>query len=140
MKERKIKISNIQDMRSFAYDIAKNTKAGDIISLTGDLGAGKTIFTKYFAEGLGVIDQVTSPTFNIFKTYKGKNFIIYHFDVYRIKDISELTDIGFYEYINDDRSVKIIEWADLIKEEVPDAIWIDIKIIDNNEREIIIKR
>lgn len=140
MEERKIKIDNEVDMRKFAIYIASNIKNGDIIALTGDLGAGKTYFTKCFMKELGVVDDVTSPTFNIIKTYKSKKFIINHFDVYRIKDVSELVDIGFYEYINDPKNIKIIEWANLIKEEIPEAIWIDIKIIDKNKREIIYKK
>lgn len=106
--------------------IAKTAKAGSIFCLSGDLGVGKTVFTKGFAASLGVTDYITSPTFTIVNEYDG-DFKFYHFDVYRITDPDELFDIGFEEYIYGD-GVCLIEWAEIIKEDLPDScIWIKIE-------------
>lgn len=106
--------------------IAKRAKAGSIFCLSGDLGVGKTVFTKGFASALGVTDYITSPTFTIVNEYDG-DFKLYHFDVYRITDPDELFDIGFEEYIYGD-GVCLIEWAEIIKEDLPDyCVWIKIE-------------
>lgn len=91
---------------------------GSIYLLIGDLGVGKTVFTKGFAEGLGVEDEVTSPTFTIVQVYEEGRIPFYHFDVYRIGDVSEMDEIGYEDYFYGD-GVTFIEWADLIKEIIP---------------------
>jgi ATPase, YjeE family len=93
-------------------------KKGYIICLLGDLGVGKTEFTKGFARGVGVKDYVTSPTFTIVNEYEGR-IPVYHFDVYRINDVDEMYEIGYEEYFYG-QGVSIIEWADLIKEIIPE--------------------
>ncbi len=114
------------ETRALGESIAKNAKEGSIYCLSGDLGVGKTVFTKGFAEGIGVDDYITSPTFTIVNEYEGK-FKFYHFDVYRITDPDELFDIGFDEYIFGD-GVCLIEWAEIIKEELPETcVWITIE-------------
>ncbi len=101
-------------------------KEGDIVGLEGELGAGKTVFIKGIASANGVVDYVTSPTFVIMNRYLGK-LPIYHFDVYRITKPFEIFDIGFEEYLNSN-GIVVIEWADLIKEVLPDEIiWIRIE-------------
>lgn len=137
-------LKNINDTEKFANEFAKKTKTGDIICLVGDLSAGKTTLTKFLISEFGVDEEVVSPTFNYVKEYKIKNknkiSKIYHFDVYRIKSTEELLEIGFYDYINDNNAVKIIEWADIIENEIPkNAKWVYINIINENEREIIVK-
>ncbi len=92
--------------------------AGSVYTLIGDLGVGKTVFTKGFAEGLGIDEDITSPTFTIVQVYDEGRLPLYHFDVYRIGDVSEMDEIGFDEYVYGD-GVSFIEWADLIKEIIP---------------------
>jgi len=92
---------------------------GSVFTLIGDLGVGKTVFTKGFAEGLGIEDDVTSPTFTIVQIYEEGRMPFYHFDVYRIGDVSEMDEIGYEDYFYGD-GVTFIEWADLIKEIIPE--------------------
>lgn len=92
---------------------------GDVYCLTGDLGVGKTVFTQGFASGLGVEEPVISPTFTIVQEYKGEKMPFYHFDVYRIGDVEEMDEIGFDDYIYGG-GVCLIEWADLIREILPE--------------------
>ncbi|MEG0479970.1 MAG: tRNA (adenosine(37)-N6)-threonylcarbamoyltransferase complex ATPase subunit type 1 TsaE [Clostridium sp.] len=115
--------------------IGQNLKRGDILTLNGDLGAGKTHFTKGIAMGLNVDDYVTSPTFTIVNEYRG-DINLYHFDVYRIEYIEQMYDIGFDEYLFGD-GICIIEWSDIVKELLPEnTIDIVIKKLDDNNREI----
>jgi tRNA threonylcarbamoyladenosine biosynthesis protein TsaE len=117
--------------------IGGNLKPGDIISLNGDLGAGKTHITKGIAKGLGVEDYITSPTFIIVNEYEGK-IPLYHFDVYRINDIHEMFEIGFDEYLYG-RGACVVEWGEIVEELLPDkTVNITIKKIDDNTRKVII--
>ena len=111
--------------------------AGVVISLNGDLGAGKTHFTKGIALGLQVEDYITSPSFTIINEYEGR-IPLYHFDVYRINDIDEMYEIGFEEYLYGD-GVCVVEWGDMVKEILPrDTINISISTstIGEDMREI----
>ena len=99
--------------------IAQQCEAGTIVLLHGDLGVGKTVFTKGFAAGLGVEEPVNSPTFTILQSYEEGRLPFYHFDVYRIGDISEMDEIGYEDCFYGD-GVSLIEWADLIREILPD--------------------
>lgn len=111
---------------NMGFMIGTEAKIGDIICLDGELGAGKTAFTKGFAEALKIEEHITSPTFNIVNTYEGFKKL-FHFDVYRIKYEDELDDIGFDEYIFGD-GVCLIEWAENIKNLIPEnAIWVKIE-------------
>lgn len=106
--------------------LGKKAKRGDIYCLVGDLGVGKTIFTKGFAKALGITEPITSPTFTIVHQYDGI-CPFYHFDVYRISDIEEMDDIGYEEYFYSD-GITFVEWANYIEEIIPDeAIWIYIE-------------
>ncbi len=91
---------------------------GEIYTLTGDLGVGKTLLTKGFAEGLGIREPVNSPTFTILQIYEEGRMPLYHFDVYRIGDVEEMDEIGWGDYFYGE-GVCLIEWADLIAEIVP---------------------
>jgi tRNA threonylcarbamoyladenosine biosynthesis protein TsaE len=99
--------------------LAKEIKAGDSISLEGDLGTGKTALTKGIAKGLGIKDHIVSPTFTIVNTYEGR-ITLHHFDVYRIDDPGELYAIGWDEYFSND-AVTIVEWGDRVRELLPDG-------------------
>jgi len=106
--------------------IAKILQKGDIICLTGDLGAGKTTITKSIAKYFSVEEYITSPTFTIVNEYNGA-IKINHFDVYRVEEIEEMYEIGYEEYFFSD-AICIIEWANLIEEIIPDnSLWIDIR-------------
>ena len=107
--------------------IGENAKAGQIYTLTGDLGVGKTVFTQGLAAGLGITEPVNSPTFTIVQMYEDGRLPFYHFDVYRIGDIEEREEIG-YEDCFYGEGVCLIEWADLIQEILPpDVIAIEIE-------------
>ena len=98
--------------------VGKRLKAGMVLCLTGDLGAGKTLFTKGVAAGLGVKEDVTSPSFTLMNLYDGR-LPVTHFDLYRLDDEGDLDEIGFYEYADEPVGVAIIEWADKFPEALP---------------------
>jgi tRNA threonylcarbamoyladenosine biosynthesis protein TsaE len=100
--------------------IGFEANAGEIICLDGELGVGKTVFTKGFAKGLSIEEVVNSPTFTIIQEYNDGRMPLYHFDVYRIGDPEEMYEIGFEDYLYGD-GVCLIEWSDLIKELIPDS-------------------
>ncbi len=116
----------------FASNLAGKLHIGDIIVLSGNLGAGKTKFTEGFLRHFNLDNEISSPTFNIVNEYKNKDINIYHFDVYRLEDIDEFYAIGGEEYFS--TGICIIEWGDLIKEALPtDYIRISFDKIDSNE-------
>ncbi len=98
--------------------VGKRLKAGMVLCLTGNLGAGKTLFTKGVAAGLGVKEDVTSPSFTLMNLYDGR-LPVTHFDLYRLDDEGDLDEIGFYEYADEPVGVAIIEWADKFPEALP---------------------
>lgn len=113
--------------------------AGDIIAYQGGLGAGKTTFTRGLAIGLGLGDNVFSPTFSLVNEYKGKNISLYHFDMYRIGGEDDLESTGFYDYPFEDNIVAV-EWSENIADFLPEnTIYITISRIDDDTREIIIE-
>ncbi len=99
--------------------IGENAKAGQIYTLTGDLGVGKTVFTQGLAAGLGITEPVNSPTFTIVQVYDEGRLPLYHFDVYRIADSDEMYEIGYEEYVYGD-GVSVIEWPQLIDDILPE--------------------
>ena len=107
-----------EDTFQIGMRLGKLAEAGDVYTLTGDLGVGKTVFTKGFAKGLGIEESVNSPTFTILQIYEGGRLPLYHFDVYRIGSVEEMEETGYEEYIMGD-GVSLIEWADLIEEILP---------------------
>lgn len=116
-----------EDTRKIGRDIGQNVKKGQVYCLVGDLGVGKTVFTKGFAEGLGIKEHITSPTFTIVNEYITNKIKLNHFDVYRIDDPDEMYEIGYEEYFYSD-AVCLVEWANIIEELIPqDAIWINIE-------------
>ena len=108
-------ISNCpEDTIQFAEDLSKTIPFGSTIFMIGDLGSGKTTFTKGFAAGLGFSNKVQSPTYPILNEYSHRNNFIYHFDLYRLKSISEFLEIGGIEYLSNTNGICIIEWPELI--------------------------
>lgn len=101
------------------YNMGKKARAGDVYCLDGDLGVGKTVFTQGFAKGLGINEPINSPTFTIVQEYHDGRLPLYHFDVYRIGDITEMDEIGYEEYFYSE-GVCLIEWGNLISEIMPE--------------------
>ena len=108
--------------------IGEMARPGEIYTLTGDLGVGKTVFTQGVAAGLGITEPVSSPTFTIIQEYDSGRLPFYHFDVYRIGDIEEMDEIGYDDYFFG-QGICLIEWANLIEEILPE-----------NRREIVIEK
>lgn len=109
--------SSVEVTRDLAAAIAELARPGDLVLLVGDLGAGKTAFTQGFARGLGIDDQVTSPTFALVQSYTGR-LDLYHLDVYRLDQVAEALDLGLSELL-DEGAVTIIEWGDAIAPVLP---------------------
>lgn len=116
---RSIYLENENATSSLGQKIGKNLFEGAVLCLNGDLGAGKTALTKSIAIGLGIEEDITSPTFTIVNEYEDGRLKLNHFDVYRIGSSDEMYDIGFEEYIDSD-GVCIIEWSQIIEDILPD--------------------
>lgn len=122
--------------KQLASTLVPYLHAGDTIVLNGDLGAGKTQFAQGLAAGLGVTSQVTSPTYNILLSYAGDGILLYHFDLYRLDNASQLEEVGFYD-VMDGPGVTLIEWGDKFPEALPFVhLDIDITIAEDGTRHI----
>ncbi|WP_066057334.1 tRNA (adenosine(37)-N6)-threonylcarbamoyltransferase complex ATPase subunit type 1 TsaE [Robertmurraya korlensis] len=128
MNEYIVKTNNTEETLQFSKELAQRLQPGDVITLEGDLGAGKTTFTKGLAVGLDITKNVSSPTFTIIKEYNGR-LPLYHMDVYRLEDSYE--DLGFDEYF-EGQGVTVVEWAHLIEEQLPNEL-LQIKITHGEE-------
>ena len=116
-----------EDTFLLGKQIGEQAKKQDVYALIGDLGVGKTVFTKGVAKGLGMKETVDSPTFTIVHEYDSGRLPFYHFDVYRIGDVEEMDEIGYEDYFYG-QGVSFVEWADLIEEIMPkNTIWITIE-------------
>ena len=109
-----------EETEEIAAGIAKDARPGDIYALEGDLGAGKTVFARGFARGLGVPDdtRIVSPTYTLMQIYEGGSMPLYHFDMYRLSDSSEALDAGFDEYLYGS-GISLVEWASRIGDLLP---------------------
>ena len=114
-----IESNSAEETFALGQKIGERVKPGTIISLTGDLGVGKTVFTQGLAKGLGIMEPVNSPTFTIVQVYEEGRLPFYHFDVYRIGDIEEMEEIGYDDYFFG-QGICLIEWAKLIREILPE--------------------
>lgn len=116
-----------EDTFELGFELGRQAKPGQIYCLDGELGVGKTVFTQGFAAGLGIREPVSSPTFTIVQQYESGRLPLYHFDVYRIGDISEMDEIGWEDFFYGD-GVCLIEWSQLILEILPEhAVRVCIK-------------
>ena len=123
----KIETFSAEETYALGKKLGSEAKPGDVLTLIGDLGVGKTVFTQGFASGLGITEPVNSPTFTIVQQYEEGRLPLYHFDVYRIGDVEEMDEIG-YEDCFYGEGVCLIEWSTLIQEILPeDAIHITIE-------------
>jgi len=118
--------------------LAECVQPGDLIVLSGDLGAGKTCFAAGLARGLGVVDSVTSPTFTVMKLYESGRIPLYHFDLYRLDDAEQLYDIDFYELaLPGSPGVALVEWGDMFTEVVQRAdLVVTLRIAGGSERRV----
>ena len=114
-----IETNGERETHASGFRLGETAKRGQVFALIGDLGVGKTIFTKGLAAGLGITEPVSSPTFTIVQIYEGGRLPFYQFDVYRISDVEEMEEIGYEDYIYGD-GVSLIEWADLIADILPE--------------------
>lgn len=115
---KQIESFSAEDTHALGKKLGENAKPGDVYTLLGDLGVGKTVLTQGIAEGLGIKEAICSPTFTIVQEYDEGRMPFYHFDVYRIGDIEEMDEIGYEDYFYGD-GLTMIEWANLIEEILP---------------------
>jgi tRNA threonylcarbamoyladenosine biosynthesis protein TsaE len=130
--------SSVDETRALAAALAELARPCDLVLLVGDLGAGKTAFTQGFGKGLGVDEQITSPTFALVQGYTGR-LDLHHLDVYRLLNIAEASDLGISELLDDD-AVTIIEWGDTITRALP-RDYLEVRIDfgeDADDREILL--
>jgi tRNA threonylcarbamoyladenosine biosynthesis protein TsaE len=143
MSKRKIILKSEKETSAFAYQFAKKLKADQVIALVGELGAGKTFFTKALGKALGIKETIKSPSFNLLKVYslppdrggKGGLKSLIHVDCYRLNSADELIDIGLLDYFKQKDTLIIIEWADKVKKILPkETIWLKFEMGKNEER------
>lgn len=132
MSEQIYETYSAEETRALGRKIGETARPGDVYTLVGDLGVGKTVFTQGIAEGLGITEPVSSPTFTIVQIYEEGRMPFYHFDVYRIGDPEEMDEIGYEDYFYGD-GLCMIEWANLIEELLPDTRY-DVTIEKDLER------
>lgn len=120
MSERSFRTGSRDETIALGERLGRALRAGDVLVLTGDLGAGKTQLTKGIAAGMGVTDDVTSPTFTIEMVYQGAEMPLYHFDLYRLDDPDQLEDTGIFDVLGTD-GVCSIEWGEQFADEIGDA-------------------
>ena len=128
-------VHSIEETHKIAKMVADKLVGKEIILLNGDLGAGKTTFTKGIAKALGITDVVTSPTFTFMKEYEGR-LNLYHFDMYRVEEADELYELGLNDYLGMDGGVCVIKWNKF--EGIENPIIINIEVIDDTTRKIVI--
>lgn len=143
MNKKRMESHSAEETREFGRQLGLSCRPGEIVLLHGDLGVGKTVFTKGFAQGIGIEEPVSSPTFTIVQVYESGRMPLYHFDVYRIADVEEMEEIGYEEYFFGD-GVCLVEWAELVSEILPEHCT-DVSITKDPEqgleyREICIAR
>lgn len=129
-------ISSSKDMISFGQELGNSLKGGEVIELIGDVGAGKTTFTKGLAKSLGITDEIQSPTFTISRVYEGTKNNLVHYDFYRLNDAGIMA-IEMQDIIDDPNNITVIEWGEPVREVLPKKyITVKIKIISENIREV----
>ena len=132
-------IHSESEMLTFGQNLAKSLKAPQIVELLGDVGAGKTTLTRGIAQGLGIKEPVTSPSFTLSKEYDGKKYHLVHYDFYRLADPGIMSE-DLAETIADPKTITVIEWGQSVQNLLPEErTTIEIKYIDENTREIVQK-
>jgi len=121
------------------YDLAQKLEGGMLVALTGDFGAGKTVFIRGIAQGLGISDVVTSPSFTIIHEYKGKKLRLYHIDLYRVKDEEQAIAYGVEDVINVPDAVTVVEWAERIPDLLLGIEFVRVSIRDEGSSKRVIE-
>jgi len=130
--------SSAEETRAIAKTLATSLRAGDVVMLSGDLGAGKTCFVQGVATGLGVRAHVTSPSFVLVREYPGTIRVI-HVDVYRLSSLEELVDLGYEEILARD-AITFVEWGDVVRGLLPDdRLEVEIETLDDETRRIVVR-
>lgn len=130
---------SVEQTKQIAYDLAQTFVGGETLLLEGDLGAGKTHFAKGLAEGLGIADTITSPTFTLQNVYEGGRLTFNHFDFYRVDDPEEVEMLGLCEYFSTPDGVAAIEWSANVKNLLPTkCITVNIAKLSDTERQITV--
>lgn len=139
-KLKSVKTSSVRQTKASAYDFAAVLRAGDIIALSGDLGAGKTHFVKGIAKFFGINEKlIASPTFSLIKSYKGKSMTVFHYDFYRLKGIDELERTGYRDYLLEENSLIFVEWPEKVMETWDDFTYmVNIEHLSSTNRNITI--
>ena len=134
-----IECNSVEETQKFAFEFSKTIEMGSIISLNGDLGAGKTTFAQGFARGLGVKQHVGSPTFKLVSEYYGKKMKLFHVDCYRLSGIEDFLNMGGENLLLPEGGVCLVEWASIIESVLPDnTLIIDfIRFKDNSNKRLI---
>ena len=127
-----IETNNAKETFQAGFNLGQKAQPGQVFTLIGDLGVGKTVFTQGFAAGLGIEEPINSPTFTIVQEYEEGRLPLYHFDVYRIADSDEMYEIGYEEYVYGD-GVSVIEWPQLIDDILPEKRY-DIEIAKDYDK------
>ena len=134
-----IECNSVEETQKFAFEFSKTIEMGSIISLNGDLGAGKTTFAQGFARGLGVKQHVGSPTFKLVSEYYGEKMKLFHVDCYRLSGIEDFLNMGGENLLLPEGGVCLVEWASIIESVLPDnTLIIDfIRFKDNSNKRLI---
>jgi tRNA threonylcarbamoyladenosine biosynthesis protein TsaE len=132
-----VTVKTIEETRKLACKIASKIKSGDVIALYGDLGAGKTTFTRFLCECLNVKSRVQSPTFVIARKYESNDVVVNHLDLYRLRTELELADLDLQQFFKNEKSITVIEWPEIAENLLPkDCIKIKFEYVDETTRKI----
>lgn len=134
-------IDSGEAMQAFGRVFADHLRSGDVVLLHGDLGAGKTTLTQGIAAGLRVVDVVQSPTFTLVQEHRGKEMTLYHLDLYRLDDPSELESLGYETYLDPVDGISVIEWPERAGEWLPERFWlVRIEHLGGDRRRVDVQR
>ena len=139
--DEQLEITSAEAMQALGRSLAARLRPGDVVLLHGDLGAGKTTLTQGIAAGLGVAEAVQSPTFTLVSEHRGRSLMLYHLDLYRLDDPSELEGMGYESYLSPEDGVSVIEWPERAGDWLPDAFWlVQIGHLGGDQRAVTIRR